>query len=206
MTSQERRMLQDFFIQLTQVKGVTKDQDADALINSVTARQPDAVYLLVQRAFVQDQALRNAQAEIARLQSEVPVSKSVAGGSFLGSASAWGQPASDLSRTQPATPVFGAAPVNVGGKPSFFSSGLGSLLGSAATTAAGIAGGAFLFQGIENLMGHHGVGSGFFGQDQSQAPVGSTTINNYYSSDDTAIDDDTNNDDGSGGNDDSTSA
>jgi hypothetical protein len=35
------------------------------------------------------------------------------------------------------------------------SSPLGGFLGQAAATAAGVAGGAFLFQGLENLLGHH---------------------------------------------------
>jgi hypothetical protein len=41
------------------------------------------------------------------------------------------------------------------------SSSWGSFLGTAAATAAGIAGGAFLFQGLESLLGHHDSGSGF---------------------------------------------
>lgn len=41
------------------------------------------------------------------------------------------------------------------------------MLGNIAATAAGVAGGAFLFQGIENLMSHHRSGSGFLDQPAS---------------------------------------
>jgi len=66
------------------------------------------------------------------------------------------------------------------------SSGFGSFLGSAAATAAGVAAGAFLFQGIENLMGHHDHGGGAFSDTASdeghQAPE-NVTINQYYGDD-----------------------
>ena len=41
----------------------------------------------------------------------------------------------------------------------------GSFLRSAGTTAAGVAGGAFLFEGLSNIFGggHHGFGGGGFG-------------------------------------------
>ncbi|MDR0215845.1 MAG: DUF2076 domain-containing protein [Comamonas sp.] len=46
----------------------------------------------------------------------------------------------------------------------------GSFLGSAAAAAAGVAGGMFLFNGLENLMGNHHAGaSGLFGGGDSQA-------------------------------------
>lgn len=58
---------------------------------------------------------------------------------------------------------------------------MGSFLGTAAATAAGVAGGAFLFQGIESLLGHHGSGGGFF-DTASATPehVENVTINEYY--------------------------
>jgi hypothetical protein len=73
---------------------------------------------------------------------------------------------------------------------------LGGTLGTVAATAAGVAGGAFLFQGIEHLM-HPGAGSGLMnqsGQAFSAPPVENTTINNYYGADrssdtDSAVDD-----------------
>lgn len=63
-----------------------------------------------------------------------------------------------------------------------------SFLGTAAATAAGIAGGAFLFHGIENLL-HHGSGGGFL-DSASTSPenVENITINEYYNADEPASD------------------
>ena len=92
-----------------------------------------------------------------------------------------------LFRSSPA-PVQSPVPV---AKPGFLSGGAGSILGTVAATAAGVAGGAFLFQGIENLMGHHGnVGTqgqnGFAGLGPAN-----TRVNNHYAADTTSADNDT---------------
>ncbi len=52
-------------------------------------------------------------------------------------------------------------------------------LRQAATTAAGIAGGALLFQGISSLFGPH-YGGGFLSGMPQQPGLGETVINNYY--------------------------
>jgi hypothetical protein len=54
-------------------------------------------------------------------------------------------------------------------------------LRSAAATAAGIAGGALLFQGIESMFGHHA--GGILGGVAQQPGLSETVINNYYGSD-----------------------
>jgi len=61
--------------------------------------------------------------------------------------------------------------------------GGGGFLRSAAATAAGIAGGALLFQGIQSMFGH-GALSGV----PQQAGLSETVINNYYGSDTPAAD------------------
>jgi hypothetical protein len=64
----------------------------------------------------------------------------------------------------------------------------GGLLGNIAATAAGVAGGAFLFQGLEHLLGHHS-GNGFLGpQSALSSPQETTTVNNYYDSDSSSND------------------
>jgi uncharacterized protein len=57
--------------------------------------------------------------------------------------------------------------------------GGGSFLRSAAATAAGVAGGALLFQGISSLFGH-GYASGLGGGLGMNAGLGETVVNNYY--------------------------
>ncbi|MEO6920047.1 MAG: DUF2076 family protein [Collimonas sp.] len=184
MSPQETQALQDFLNQLTQARGIAKDPQADALIASAVAQQPDAAYLLVQRALLMDQALNAAKAQIATLQSQVQSAQAPARG-FLDPANAWGNSAAPASRPaamaapsqQPPMQTPAAAPGGFGG-------GIGNVLGSVATTAAGVAGGAFLFQGIEHLMGggsNHSAG--LFGQQAAAAPVENTTVNNYYGDD-----------------------
>jgi len=177
MHTEERRLLTDFLDQLKQAKISGKDTEADALIHQAIAEQPDAVYLLVQKALLQERALNAAKSQIAQLQNQVGQlqAKNPPSGGFLGS-DPWG---ASPGRAAPASPY---AP-NAAGQSSAM-----SFLGTAAATAAGIAGGAFLFQGIESLL-HHGSGGGFL-DSASSAPenVENITINEYYNSDEPASD------------------
>jgi hypothetical protein len=187
MTPQESQILQDFLTQLEQAKGVAKDPQAEALIAAAVAKQPDAPYLLVQRALLVEQALNAAKAQIAELQKQ-QASSAAGGSSFLNSGSTWGRPNADAIRpaAPPSTAPQTAPPSNApqaapqAARPSLLGGGGGSFLGTVAATAAGVAGGAFLFQGIENLMGHHGTGSGFLSQS---APEGNTAIDKDYAAD-----------------------
>jgi hypothetical protein len=165
MNFQEREQLTQFLQQLALAKGGPKDPEAHALIESAVACQPDATYLLVQRSLLQDQALQSAQAQIASLQAELQHIKAAAPatGGFLDS-TAWGRnPASSVFAQSPVaapvampTPAYSpvSSPMAAAPSPSRFQAP--SFLTSMATTAAGVAAGAFLFQGIESLMGHHG--------------------------------------------------
>lgn len=71
MSPQDTRMLQDFLGQLVQARGVQKDPEADDLIRRACDQQPDAAYLLVQRALLLDQALNNAKARITALEAQL---------------------------------------------------------------------------------------------------------------------------------------
>ena len=55
MTPQETQMLQDFLDQLTRAQVATKDHEAQILIARAFAQQPDAAYLVVQRALLLEQ-------------------------------------------------------------------------------------------------------------------------------------------------------
>lgn len=178
MNPQEQQLLEDFLQRLAAVRGVAKDPQADALIQQRLASQPDALYLLVQRSLLQQQALDNAKAQIAQLQAQLG---GQGGGSFLGGqAGVWNQPQAATPPPPAQAPGWrerlfgGGAPAPqappAGGAPSF--------LASAATTAAGVAGGMFLFNGIESLMGGH-HGGGLFGDNQPNV-VENITQNNFY--------------------------
>jgi hypothetical protein len=193
MNPQESQVLQDFLNQLAQAKGIAKDPQADDLIAKAVAQQPDAAYLLVQRSLLLDQALTNSKAQIAQLQTELQAARAAGSNTFVDANYAWGRPSGDALRSMPSAPSAPSvspqamqSPQNPApaASPSFLSGGAGSILGNVATTAAGVAAGAFLFQGIGSLMGGH-HGSGFLGQTgQASGPTENiTTVNNYYSGD-----------------------
>ncbi len=178
MTSEERRLLSEFLDQLKQAKVAIKDPDAEALISAAIARQPDAAYLLVQKALLQEQALNAAKAQIAQLQRQLEQAQARTGssGGFL-SSDPWAAPTRPMSAPAGSWPSAAAQPSG--------SSALGSFLGTAAATAAGIAGGAFLFQGLESLLGHHGYGGDFLNSSGTiPEPVENVTNNEYYGADD----------------------
>lgn len=156
MNPQEREQLTRFLQQLAQAQAGAKDVDAERLIQETCTRQPDANYLLVLRALLLEQALGTAQTEITRLQNELAGRNGVTGGGsgFLDS-NAWGNtPTATRAPQGPAGFMQSAPPL----APEAPSRGMG-LLGTVATTAAGVVAGAFLYQGIENLIGHHGNGA-----------------------------------------------
>jgi len=147
MTPDEHTLLGQFLGDLDQARGGPKDPEADSLISQALSRNPDAAYLLVQHAIVADQSLHAAQARIAELEEQLralsPAPAPVA--SFLPrSSSPWSS-----------GPQAGYAPPPVDQRPGFFSSdsGLGSFLRNAGTTAAGVAGGELLFEGLSDLFG-----------------------------------------------------
>jgi hypothetical protein len=158
MTPQEREPLTAFLQQMTQAQAGQKDPEADALIREASSRQPDAAYLLVQRAMGLDYALQAALAQTAKLQAELDQLRSGTRSSFLDNANAWGRAMPAPSPTN--VPLAAAAPARVAAQPapaagapaSSWGSGI---LGTVATTAAGVVAGAFLYQGIQGLMGHH---------------------------------------------------
>ncbi len=186
MNTQERDQLNQFLKQLVDFKLTQKDTDAEALIRDAMSRQPDATYLLVQRCLLLEHAVNAAQTKINDLQNQLQQrSTPSSAGSFLGN-DPWAQSAASSNPVPGAgnyqipqannTPFNRAAPQAVG-------SGFGSsFLGNVATTAAGVVAGSFLFQGIENLMGHHqsGWGQQAFGEQVTEE----TIVNNYYGNSD----------------------
>lgn len=166
MSPQETQVLQNFLDQLVKVQGVSKDAQAQSLIGAALSRQPDAGYLLVQRALLLEQALAEANSQLAGLQSELRElqaqrAAAPSGNFFDPAASGWGNSAASRPLTvAPANPVGAAAlpPYGAAGAPlaadspsGFF--GGGNVLGTMAATAAGVAAGAFLFQGLSHLSG-----------------------------------------------------
>lgn len=198
MTPQEQQLLSAFLQQMEQLPGQVLDTEANQLIQRSLAARPDAPYLLVQKAILQEQALHAAQARIAALENDVRQlqanqNPAPASGGFLG-ASAWGNSAAAQAPAAPRSvagynnsglPISNYTPVNnqPPAAPARSSGAMGGFLGTAAATAAGVVGGSLLFQGVESLFGHHqsgfGQGGGWFGGDAQNNPE-NVTVNNYY--------------------------
>jgi hypothetical protein len=177
MNVQERDLLNQLLKQLAEVKLTEKDAEAETLIRDVATKQPDATYLLAQRVLLLEHALNVAKVRNDELQAQLQTNQSGQKGGFLGN-DPWAQQAVNSNRqapqyvaqpqpqTQPAGGIFG---------------GGSGFLGNVATTAAGVVAGSFLFQGIENMMGHHSSG---FGQQSFGEPFAeNTVVNNYYGDD-----------------------
>ena len=153
MTSQEKELLTRFLQQLAAAQAAQKDVEAEGLIREASARQPDAAYLLVQRAIQLEQLLQASQTENRRLAAELDQARSGSRGGFLNDTYAWGSrtpsPAADTEppaqRAPAPAPAAPAAPARAG----LWGSGL---FGNIASTAAGVVAGSFLFQGIQGLM------------------------------------------------------
>lgn len=173
MNSLEREQLVRFLEELVRASATSKDVDADTLIREACQRQPDANYLLVQRSLLLDQALKNVEAQNAKLQQEL-ARNGDNGESFLND-NAWGNSPARSSASQSAV---GCAPSVQPASTQASSTSWGSgLLGTVATTAAGVVAGSFLFQGIEHLMGNHGNGSGLLDGQSSPLMTDSSTGN-----------------------------
>jgi hypothetical protein len=160
MQSEERELITGLFGRLQPFESQPRDGEAEALIKDLAVRQPAAPYLLVQTVLVQEQALKAAQERIAELEARAGAAPAASG--FLGSApkiGPWGAPAAPRPSVPPTrSPLQAAVAPQQGGG--------GSFLRSAMATAAGVAGGALLFEGIRNLMGSN---PGPFGQTASAA-------------------------------------
>jgi hypothetical protein len=205
MEPQERDLITTLLSRLKSVAGQPKEPEADGLIRQAMTEQPDAPYYLVQTVLIQDLSLHNAQNRITELEQQLTEAQRQAARptSFLGSLFGTHQPAPAPSAPSAGpwtrTPQVAAAPMAPSyGQPSgqgypqqgyggpsgggFMGGGGGGFLRSAAATAAGVAGGALLFQGIESLFGHGG--GGVLGAGQAMTPgLGETVVNNYSGSD-----------------------
>ena len=186
MTPQESELVDELFNRLVQLETAQRDPEAERLIADGLRRAPHAVYALVQTALLQDEALKRANARIEELQAQAsgaaepeqrPASfldsmRDALGGraphgsvpsvrTAGGSQSQGQQPEPGYPRQMPLSGYSGA--------PGFGSGG--SFLGSAASAAAGVIGGALLLDGIRSMFGHHvgGASASAFGRGDDRS-------------------------------------
>jgi uncharacterized protein len=208
MTPQEKDLITTLLTRLKSAGGQSKDPEAEALIRQAMTEQPDGPYYLTQTVLIQDLSLHNAQQRIADLEKQLadaqqaakPTAASFLGGLFGSHSSApapstsppagpWTRapqvaaapPAQPYGQGGYAQPGYGQPMPGGGGFMGGGMGGGGGFLRSAAATAAGVAGGALLFQGISSLFGNHYAG-GLMGAGMTPG-LGETVVNNYYDSD-----------------------
>ncbi|WP_457796439.1 DUF2076 domain-containing protein [Methylocystis sp. S23] len=193
MSPEERQLLVGLFERTKSAAAGPRDQEAETFINEQVKQQPAAPYLLAQTVIVQDQALQGANARIEELERQVKELQSKPAGGFLGGLFGGGQrQAPPPPRPAPqggpwGAPQAGRNPVAGGYAPQGWGQqqapDSGGFLKGALGTAAGVAGGVLLADGIRSLFSHGagyggmanlGIGSGF-------TPTSETTVvNNYY--------------------------
>jgi len=163
------------------------DQEADALLADLFAHYPEARYRITQMAFVQEHALAEAQNRMQRLEWELQQAHQQAQAAPPAAASPWGQPPQPQPQQRGLFgSLFGGGPRQApppqaqyappqympppppqyapGYSPGMFQPRGSGFLGSALTTAAGVAGGMVAGNALMNLFsgGHSGMGGGGF--------------------------------------------
>ena len=179
MNSEEQTLIDGLFSRLQQAEtdSAPRDAQAEARIKEHMARQPAVGYYMTQSILVQEHALQSLDAQnkqqaqqIQQLQGELQRAKATqpapaSGGGFLssifGGSSRDPQPAPSNSGggwREPARPAFGqpAPQQNYQPPQAPVAAPAGSgFLGGAMKTAAGVAGGVLLAEGISSLFHHN---------------------------------------------------
>jgi hypothetical protein len=181
MNPQEKVQLEQFLQQLNSTQAGAKDSDANALIAESVKQQPDAAYLLVQRAMGLEMALQVAQKQMAEMQAQIDQTNQAnkPSSGFLSGINSWGRAAP--AQGAPANAMAAARPAAGAAQPSAWGSGM---LGAIATTAVGVVAGSMLYQGIQSMMGNNSTPEAGNGLDHSSAPAdsGQQVAQNYDNS------------------------
>jgi uncharacterized protein len=189
MTPEERDMLSELAAKIAQTPAPAHDPEADEFIRTNIGKRPDALYILTQTTLIQNLAIQHAQQEIQELKQRLaqpagaqPTSSFLGTGATPGASRPAGMPGSTSPwpASSPTPPPIPQSAPPAPEAPSF--------LRSAAQTAAGVAAGAFAFEGIRALFGGGGFGGwggphfGGLGGGSflGGTPGGETVINNYY--------------------------
>ena len=182
MNEQERQVIDDIFRRLEQVANQPRDPEAERFIAEKLRQQPYAPYAMAQAVFVQEQALTNLQAENEQLRAELEqASRQPPAGGFLSSifgggasrppgpaynapparqASPWGQPHPSQAPYPPQDGRMGGAPGGPWGGGMMQRGGGGGFLGTALSTAAGVAGGVMLANALSHAFDGKGDPAG----------------------------------------------
>jgi hypothetical protein len=209
VTPQEQQLLKQLTDRINQTQLQEKDPDAENMLGHELGANPDALYILAQTVLVQNIALDQAKGQVEQLRQQVqqarqqPAHATSFLGRLLGEKDP--QPAPPPSQQQQwggqqppayqpvqqyapqAQPAYVPAPQYQ--QPQYVPAGSGqpSFLRGAMQTAAGVAAGALVFEGVESVLhglgGGGGYGMGGYGMGMGGGfgrPGEETVINNYY--------------------------
>lgn len=168
MTPNEKSLIEDLFNRLRSAAPSGRDAEAESAIAAEMTRSPGAAYALVQTVLVQDHALREAHDKIqaAEAAAQQAPQQQEPSPSFLERAGSALQGFGGQRNRAPA-PQQAQEPEPQGRQG-------GGFLQGALQTAAGVAGGALLFEGVRSMFGG---GGGLLGGGSSPLGGGGTTIN-----------------------------
>jgi len=194
MTPDEQQLLNGLFDRIRAASTGPRDAEAENFINSAVHQNPGAPYVLAQTVLVQEQALAAANQKIIELQQQAKpqAPASFLGGlgqSLFGSSQPQQQPApqqtnlrSGYAPSYPAPQPQQSSGPNSSGPWGAAPAAGGGFLSGALHTAAGVAGGMLLAEGIRGLFsggGHGGMMSGIAGPAFGAGTTENVT-NNYY--------------------------
>ncbi len=215
MTNEERELIEKFVARVggaasggftgsvpaTQQALPPIDPEANQFIQRQFQTHPEAQYRITQMAVVQEAALAEAANRIQRLQAELqqarqaPQAQPAQSRGFLGGLFGGGQQQAAPAQQpvwnqggQPGYPQASMAPPQYppNTQPGMFQRSGSGFLGSALTTAAGVAGGVVAGNALMDMFsGHGGMGGGFGGGmgggfgGMPGVPEETTVINNY---------------------------
>jgi uncharacterized protein len=201
MNNEERQMLQGLFDRLRDSSNQPRDPEAERFIADQIRYQPGSTYYMAQAVIVQEQALQDSQSRIAELEDRVRQLEGAgqarsAQGNFLA-----GRTGGMFSRgapepARPATSVPASGPWGNRGPsmvqpqaqaqqgyaqpmqappPQQQASGGGGFLKGAIATAAGVAGGALIYDQMKGMFGgNSGQAQASSSQQANQAEVNRT--------------------------------
>ncbi len=208
MSPEERQLISSLFDRINSAASAPRDPEAEALIADGVKRAPHAAYVMAQAVIVQEEALKAASNRIEQLEARIKDLESKpaapAPTSFLGGIGGNLFGAGRTASGVPAVPAPSSAPApssgsvwNRGGAPQaqqpFQQQPMGmapqmqpqqaagsGFLGNALATAAGVAGGALLFHGLQSAFSNHSSSifgnttpsdAGFFHSDTTHVPM-----------------------------------
>ncbi|KJK47737.1 hypothetical protein UK23_19490 [Lentzea aerocolonigenes] len=151
MDHQDRELILGLANRLRQAPPVLQDREAAELIAQQIACQPNAVYLLVQAVLLQEEALRQAQAR-SGATGTAQANAGFAPNPAFAPQPGYGTNAGYAQNPAFANPAFTQQHSGYGHDPHTGPGARGGFMKTAAAAAAGVAGGALLVAGANELF------------------------------------------------------